>query len=480
MGRVRTKTVKRASRVLIEKYYPRLTPLDFHLNKKVIDEVAIVPTKRLRNRIAGFTTHLMRRIQRGPVRGISFKLQEEERERKDQYVPEVSALDSSVAPLEIDPDTDELIRMLGFDNLPVTVTAPITAVAPERKGRHVPGAALMDAKYAYWRERYMRSSPAGLYCFYNDESDNEDAITCSEAHGYAMLIAVLHNTQQDFDGLLAFFLAYRNEHGLMKWQIRSNKHGQLYVKEDAEDCATDGDIDIATALFLAQQKWAHGSPMYPAGAYGNEGARLADAIMAHCIHPRLHTPLLGDWCNEEDKQNRKLYDATRSSDFILSSFLLFHTKHPDPRARAQWQQVLESTLEAATSQLRHCKTGLVADFLVHDKNGWVPATWRLAHYYAITRDERILPLLQAMYHTLTSKHFPSVPAGLRVRDAKPLVDYSSRAFIAPVGYLAYTLGDSSAHMAAVRALDDEESSYFGDSIDLVVAEEAMAAPHWLA
>jgi small subunit ribosomal protein S17e len=99
---VRTKTVKKASKVLIEKYYPRLT-LDFQVNKRICDEVAVISTKRLRNKIAGFTTHLMRRIQRGPVRGISFKLQEEERERKDNYVPDVSALDTTV--IEIDPDT---------------------------------------------------------------------------------------------------------------------------------------------------------------------------------------------------------------------------------------------------------------------------------------------------------------------------------------------------------------------------------------
>ena len=80
---------------------------------------AVVPSKRLRNKIAGFTTHLMKRIQRGPVRGISFKLQEEERERKDNYVPEVSALDITVNPLEIDPDTKVryVLPLSGWTNL---------------------------------------------------------------------------------------------------------------------------------------------------------------------------------------------------------------------------------------------------------------------------------------------------------------------------------------------------------------------------
>lgn len=105
---VRTKTVKRSARSIIEKYYSRLT-VDFDTNKRIVDEVAIVPSKKIRNKIAGFITHLMHRLGEGKiVRNISLKLQEEERERKLDDISGPSKLEK----MDINYDDADLKGML--------------------------------------------------------------------------------------------------------------------------------------------------------------------------------------------------------------------------------------------------------------------------------------------------------------------------------------------------------------------------------
>ena len=44
------KTVKKSAKVIVERYYPKLT-LDFETNKRICDEIAIIASKRLRNKV---------------------------------------------------------------------------------------------------------------------------------------------------------------------------------------------------------------------------------------------------------------------------------------------------------------------------------------------------------------------------------------------------------------------------------------------
>ncbi len=57
LGKVRTDTIKRTSRELLERFPERFTG-DFEADKQSVNELVITPSKRLRNRIAGYVTRL--------------------------------------------------------------------------------------------------------------------------------------------------------------------------------------------------------------------------------------------------------------------------------------------------------------------------------------------------------------------------------------------------------------------------------------
>lgn len=67
------------------------------------------------------------------MRGISLKLQEEERERRMDFVPEVSAVETDV--VEVDAETKDMLRALNLANLPGVVLQQASTGRDAGRGR---------------------------------------------------------------------------------------------------------------------------------------------------------------------------------------------------------------------------------------------------------------------------------------------------------------------------------------------------------
>ena len=95
---------------MIEKYYSLLTT-DFQINKTFCDEVALIPSKNLRNKIAGFVTHLMKRLSKGMVKGLIIEMKEKDVIFKQNL--NISFEDSILEnKLNLDKETVEMLKKL--------------------------------------------------------------------------------------------------------------------------------------------------------------------------------------------------------------------------------------------------------------------------------------------------------------------------------------------------------------------------------
>jgi small subunit ribosomal protein S17e len=57
LGKVRTEQVKRIARELLERYEDKFTT-DFETNKRLVDSLTNISSKKLRNKVAGYTARL--------------------------------------------------------------------------------------------------------------------------------------------------------------------------------------------------------------------------------------------------------------------------------------------------------------------------------------------------------------------------------------------------------------------------------------
>lgn len=269
--------------------------------------------------------------------------------------------------------------------------------------------------YDVWKAKYVKNCTGKYYVDFTDEDPTK--ITTSESHGYGMMIMVLiaghdANAKVIFDGMYDYYIAHYSSinNKLMSWQ-----QPNCSTTGGNDDAATDGDIDIAYALLLADAQWGS------AGAinYLQEGKNIINALMASEIHPTSYHTLLGDWASSAS--DLKL---SRTSDFILDHFKAFETATGD----VKWHNVYEKTqnlvayLQSATAN--PSLTGLLPDFIQNadtptptipagqvletPQDGWYNWNacrdpWRLGTDYLITGDARSKTSANMIINWLVSK-----------------------------------------------------------------------------
>ena len=238
--------------------------------------------------------------------------------------------------------------------------------------------------YNAWKKEYLKQTPAcgpGRYYIYvgkgadATEEVNPNTLNVSEGHGYGMLIFAYMagfdpSAKTYFDGMLLYWRDHqaRSGPGLMAWnQTRVGCKNATKKPDgtamDDSTAATDGDLDIAYALLLADKQWGSlGKYNYRA-----EAIKVINAIMAREINPVTFHTALGDWV---DPTNFKYFYGARSSDFTLSHMRAFQVASNDPR----WINVINSTYNIVEriQRLYSPATGLLPDFIYTTNTGAKP------------------------------------------------------------------------------------------------------------
>jgi endo-1,4-beta-D-glucanase Y len=344
------------------------------------------------------------------------------------------------------------------------------------------------AVYERWKKNYLTEDIGvkGMY-YIKYQKEAGKPVTVSEAHGYGMVTLVYmagadQNAKTYFDGMFAFFKAHPSNGNpkLMNWQ-QSIKKGK--VVSVGGSCATDGDMDIAYALLLADQQWGSNGKIN----YKAEALSIIDALKESIVHTRLRTLKMGDWASIEGS---RVNDGTRPSDFMLQHMKAYKKASRD----AVWDTVETNTYQIINHIFNTYSpnTGLMPDFAEYKNGNFVPANgqlledpedgsfsynsartpWRIATDYLTTGDKRAqkqLSTLNAWIKKNTSENPAQIYSGYHL-DGTLMKNrkYQDLTYQGP--FLVSAMIDGSNQQWANKLWDNavnNHNSYFGDSITML-------------
>jgi endo-1,4-beta-D-glucanase Y len=217
--------------------------------------------------------------------------------------------------------------------------------------------------YTPWKKRFIKNTPGKRESFVWFENIAKKQCV-SEGQGYGMIIVALmagfdHSAKDTYDNLFRYCRSHpsRRSRYLMAWAQYSNG------KSTDNTSATDGDVDIAYSLLLADTQWGSNGRIN----YLKEGKAMINAIMQYEINHKTWSVLLSDGLEAESRD----YFDMRSSDFMPAHFKAFYTATKDDR----WNRVINANykLFANIQENYSPDAGLLPDFIVHINKKAKPA-----------------------------------------------------------------------------------------------------------
>ncbi|MEP6676896.1 MAG: glycosyl hydrolase family 8, partial [Ferruginibacter sp.] len=219
--------------------------------------------------------------------------------------------------------------------------------------------------YKQWQQRYIKKSICSESYYVWSENAGKNHECVSEGQGYGMIIVALMSGEHDrgqqlFDGLFKYYQEHPSKRNvyLMSW-AQSNSCTNFEASS-----ATDGDIDIAFSLLLADAQWTSKGNVN----YLKEANRIITAIKEQEINGSTFSVLQS---NSIENDSKDFFDM-RSSDFIPAEFRSFFNTTKD----SVWNKVISANYRLFNHlQKTYSKeAGLVPDFIQHINTGPRPAT----------------------------------------------------------------------------------------------------------